>query len=215
MSICFLFHYQRWAGCSAINFLSLFLNFYCFLKVVCLHHQYIGRAAMYKSPRESVVLLEPRGELVQNPLRKDAACSEGQGAGKLDLPCACCLLRGGRGTDSGEYHSKNTKSGDTSAASAHRGCVRSLMTDPSAGTDVDGRGFWGEGSEIFRCRYHQRKRPSEELKFTQCSRSVYGPRKIYRKNVRCQWIVLNVNIIQLAASVSYCSLARSSRGSPV
>ena len=75
--------------------------------------------------------------------------------------------------------------------------------------------FGGEGSKIFHFRYHQRKRPSEELKFTQCSRSVYGPCKIYQKNVRCQWIVLNVNIIQLATSISYCSLARSSHGSPV
>lgn len=89
-------------------------------------------------------------------------------------------------------------------------CVRSLITDAGAGTDVDS---WG--SEIFHCRYHHRKRPSEELKFTQFSRSAYGPRKIYQKNVRYQWIVLNVNIIHLAASVSYCSLACSSCGSPV
>lgn len=64
-------------------------------------------------------------------------------------------------------------------------------------------------------RYHQHKRPSEHLKFTQCSRSVYGPSKIYQKNVRCQWIVLNVNITQLSALASYCGWPRSSSGSRV
>lgn len=54
------------------------------------------RKAVFKSPSESVALLEPRGWLVQTPLRDDAACSEGWGAGKLGLPCACCLHRGGK-----------------------------------------------------------------------------------------------------------------------
>lgn len=35
------------------------------------------RAAVHKSSSESVALLEPRGRLVQTPLRDDAACSEG------------------------------------------------------------------------------------------------------------------------------------------
>jgi len=38
----------------------------------------------------------------------------------------------------GEYHAKNTKREDTSAASAHRGWIRTLETDPSAGTAADG-----------------------------------------------------------------------------
>lgn len=45
------------------------------------------------------------------------------------------------GTDSGEYHTKNTKGGNTSAVPVHQGCIRSLMTDPNAGTDADGQGF--------------------------------------------------------------------------
>lgn len=60
---------------------------------------------------------------------------------------AVCTMEGG--TDSGEYPTKNTKRGDTSAALAHRGHLRSLMTDANAGTDVDGQGFWGEGSKKF------------------------------------------------------------------
>lgn len=73
---------------------------------------------------------------MQSPPREDAAGSESRDSGKLGLPCACCL-HPGRGTDSGEYHTKNTKRRDTSAASVHWGCVRSLMTDAGAGTDVD------------------------------------------------------------------------------
>lgn len=142
---------------------------------------------------------------MRSPPREDGAGCESWNKGKLGLPCALCTL-------GGELRVGNmTPKPDPSAASVHW----RMRNDRCCWDRCGLLRFWGQSSEIFHCRYHRCKRSTEELKFTEFSRSAYGPGKIYQKNVRCQWSVLNVNIIHLAASVSYCSLACSSRGSAV
>lgn len=69
-------------------------------------------AAVYKSPSENIAQLELRGQLVQSPLKDDAACFEGWGAGNGFV--MCLLFAPWRETNSGENHTKNTKRGDTS-----------------------------------------------------------------------------------------------------